>query len=374
MRLFDDVVSRVDDPFLAHAAALAERARGAVAPNPLVGCVIAADGVVVGEGFHPQAGQPHAEVFALRDAGEAARGATAYVTLEPCSHHGRTPPCTEALVESGVARVVIGMRDPNGVAAGGARVLRDAGIAVEFAEDPEPFIAQNEAWLKRIASGLPWVTVKAGVSLDARVALAQGARSSMTGADGARVTRMCRSRADAVLVGASTLAIDDPALTVRDATGELAAKQPIRVVLTRTSLPDPGARVFTDGAAETLLLCDAGLSATAAGYGDGVTVVGYDVSEGFAAAFRAVAERGIGELFVEAGPALLTALWEERACDALVTVVAGGMAGTAAPALFNGGSDSARDALAPVVSPLEAGIVGSVMVTQWRPVDVAVQS
>ena len=143
MRLFDDVCSRVDDPHLARALELAERGRGSTAPNPLVGCVIVREGRVVGEGYHLAAGQPHAEVLALAEAGESARGADVFVTLEPCAHFGRTPPCVDALVRAGVSRVVIGMPDPSSEAGGGATGLRDAGIEVEWARDAEPFRALN---------------------------------------------------------------------------------------------------------------------------------------------------------------------------------------------------------------------------------------
>ena len=233
---------------------LAERGLGSTAPNPLVGCVIVADGRIVGEGFHPRAGEPHAEVFALRDAGDSARGATAYVTLEPCNHHGRTPPCSEALIAAGVARVVVGMRDPNELSAGGVERLRSAGIQVDLAADPGPFAALNEGWLKRMASGMPFITAKLGLSLDAHGAFAAGERAAITGPSGAEVTRLLRSQADAVVVSASTVIADDPALTVRAADGSLDARQPLRVVLVRETLPPQTAALFTDGLAETIVL------------------------------------------------------------------------------------------------------------------------
>ncbi len=255
LRLFSDVSSRVADPYLREAFALAERGRGATAPNPLVGCVVVSPaGDVVGRGFHPRAGQPHAEVFALHEARDAARGATAYVTLEPCAHHGRTPPCVEALLAAGVARVVIGMRDPSPEAAGGIERLAQAGVAVELAEDSTPFAEQNAGWLKRVSSGMPLVTVKLGLSLDAHPAFAAGERASITGTSGAEVTRELRASADAVLVSAATVDADDPALTVRSGQDRLAERQPLRVVLVRERMPSADARVFTDGAAPTVLL------------------------------------------------------------------------------------------------------------------------
>ncbi len=364
MRLFSDVASRVDDPFLAHAAALAARAAGAAAPNPLVGCVIVREGRIVGEGFHPRAGEPHAEIFALADAGEAALGAHAYVTLEPCRHHGRTPPCTDALIAAGVERVTIGMADPTAEAGGGAQQLRDAGIEVAFADDPAPFAALNEGWLKRLATGLPLVTVKSALSLDARVGFASGERAAITGASGARVTRTLRAQADAALVSAATVIADDPALTVRDADGTRAEHQPLRVVLVRDTLPHADARVFTDGAAPTLVLApehaDLGSLPTR------TLTARYTAADGLTGALSALGAHGVNELLVEPGPRLLSALWSEGLVDVLVTVSAGGMAGPDAPALYLGSPDRTGEALDHPYAPAEVGIVGDVSVTVWR--------
>jgi diaminohydroxyphosphoribosylaminopyrimidine deaminase / 5-amino-6-(5-phosphoribosylamino)uracil reductase len=363
VRLFSDVASRVTDPFLARAATLAEQGRGATAPNPLVGCVIVRDGRIVGEGFHPRAGEPHAEVFALRQAGDDARGADVYVTLEPCAHFGLTPPCADALVAAGVHRVVIGMLDPNEEAEGGAEKLRAAGIAVEFAADPAPFDELNAGWLHRVRTGRPLVTAKIAVSLDGHSSFAAGERASITGTHGAEVTRRLRHAADAVLVSAATVAADNPALTVRDAGGALAERQPLRVVLVREQLPPFDADVFTDGAAETLVLsaradgasCDLGDEIVAHPCGAGALD---DV-------LLALGERGIGELLVEPGPRLLTALLEADLVDRLVVVTAGGMAGAAAPPLFLGESHRKGVALMHQLAPVEAGIVGDVSVTVW---------
>lgn len=370
MRLFAHASESVADVHLARALELAESARGATAPNPLVGCVIVADGQVVGEGFHERAGEPHAEVVALASAGERARGAAAYVTLEPCSHHGRTGPCADALIAAGIARVVIGLRDPNALAAGGADRLVRAGVEVDLAVDPEPFRALNEAWIHRVTTGRPFVTLKAGLSLDAHGAFRSGVRASITGVGGAEVTRRMRSCADAVLVGGSTVLADDPALTVRGADGLPARRQPTRVVLAGAQPLPSSARVLTDGAAPTLVLVSA-----AAGPGaellerDGVSVVRYQPGDDpLDSALEELANRGIGELLVEPGPRLLTALIEGRKVDALVTVVAGGFAGASAPPLFAGEPQIAAGALSHELIPLEAGIVDDVSVTQWRPV------
>lgn len=365
-RLFSDVSSGVDDPYLARALSLAVRGSGSAWPNPVVGCVIVRDDEVVGEGFHPESGQSHAEVFALVDAGERARGSVAYVTLEPCAHHGKTPPCVDALIAAGVARVVIGMRDPNQLAAGGAEKLEDAGIGVSFAEDPEPFAAVNAGWLKRLAVGIPRITVKVGATLDARLAFDSGMRAAITGRSGAEVTRRLRAAADAVCVSSATIIADDPELTVRDSAGVRATRQPMRVVLARTQLPQADARVFTDGLAPTLVLASDRISdAALATISPSAGVLRWRSDEGLSSAWRALAAHGVGEVLVEAGPRLLTTLWESGTADELVVVSAGGMGGAEAPALFLGESDRDGDALRPRMVPLEAGIVSDVSVTVW---------
>jgi len=365
LRLFSDVTSRVADPFLARAASLAETARGATAPNPLVGCVIVRDGVAIGEGFHHRAGEPHAEVLALQAAGAAARGADVYVTLEPCAHIGKTPPCAEALIAAGVARVVIGMADPNPEAGGGAAKLRAAGIAVEFAEDPAPFEELNAGWLHRIRTGRALVTVKLGLSLDARLAFASGKRASITGSAGSVVTQRLRAASDAVLVSAATVIADDPALTVRDSKGRLADRQPLRVVLVRDHVPQAEARVFTDEAAPTLVLAVGSQQGTCEFIPASVDVHECSGSP-LADAFIALAERGVGELLVEPGPRLFSALWTEGLVDRLVVVTAGGVAGDAGPALFLGDAQRDGDALVRHMTPVEAGIVEDVSVTVWQ--------
>jgi diaminohydroxyphosphoribosylaminopyrimidine deaminase / 5-amino-6-(5-phosphoribosylamino)uracil reductase len=368
VRLFSDVASQVDDVYFARALELAARARGATAPNPLVGCVVVSEGRVVGEGFHQRAGEPHAEVVALREAGAAARGADVYVTLEPCAHHGRTPPCVDALVAAGVSRVFVGMPDPTTLAGGGADRLRDAGIAVAFAEDTAPFEDLNEGWIRRVGSGVPFVRVKVGVSLDGCVALERGARSSMTGASGADVTCMLRDRSDAVLVSAATVDADDPALTARNGCGELLGNQPVRVVLARHRLPALGAKVMRDDAAPTILLVsDAIEQSDLAELPDTVERVTWPCDSGLDGALRALAGRGVGELLVEPGPRLFSALWRARAIDELVVVTAGGVAGSDAPSFYVGSGEREGDALFAVMSPRESSIVGDVSVVVWRP-------
>ncbi len=369
MRLFSDVSLSIYDPYLREAFLLAERGRGATAPNPLVGCVVVSqDGRVVGRGFHPRAGQPHAEIFALADAGEAARDATVYVTLEPCSHHGRTPPCVDALIAAGVSRVVIGSRDPNPEAQGGVQKLETAGIEVQLGDDQTPFAEQNEGWLKRLETNAPLVRVKLGLSLDARLAFVAGERASITGSSGRDVTARLRSISDAVIVSAATVNIDDPALTVRNADGTLAERQPLRVVLARDTLPRHSSRMLTDWAGPVVVLAPSEASAAAMdALGGGVLVEPYDATRGLRGALLELGRRGLSEVLVEAGPRLFTALWREGLVDELVTVTAGGLAGAEALGMYSGAPERTDDALRHSLTPVEAGIVGDVAVTVWRP-------
>lgn len=229
---------------LQRAAVLAARAQR-TSPNPKVGCVILdAAGHPVGEGYHRGAGMPHAEVEALAVAGELARGATAVVTLEPCNHTGRTGPCTRALIEAGIARVVVGRRDPNPQAAGGVEALRAAGVAVALAGPDPQLAALNALWEVAVRLGRPAVVLKTAATLDARVAAADGSSRWITGPEARHEVHRMRAELDAVMVGTGTVLADDPALTVR--TGE-PAPQPLRVVVGERELPD-NARVFDDSA------------------------------------------------------------------------------------------------------------------------------
>jgi diaminohydroxyphosphoribosylaminopyrimidine deaminase/5-amino-6-(5-phosphoribosylamino)uracil reductase len=366
-RLFGDAYVSVCDPYLRRAIDLAELGRGTTAPNPLVGCVLVRDGRVVGEGWHERAGGPHAEIVALQAAGATARGATAYVTLEPCSHVGRTGPCAPALARAGVSRVVIGMADPNPEAAGGADGLRAAGVEVEFAADTAPFAALNEEWLHRLRTGRTFVRVKIALSLDGRPALAPGVRSAITGQSARDLTMRLRSDADAILVGTGTVAVDDPSLTVRDAEGALGPHQPRRYVLTRTEQPVAGARMFHDGAGEVGVLVPDALDLEPALHSAGARCVPWDAAAGLPDAFRALAEDGVVSLLVEAGPRMFSSLASCGLIDELVLLHAGGLAGEEAPSLYVGESQEDPSTLQRDFGAVEAGIVGSDAVTVWRP-------
>jgi len=212
---------------LERALELAERGRGTTHPNPVVGAVVVRDGEVVGEGWHERKGGPHAEIVALTAAGERARRATVYVTLEPCAHQGSTPPCADALVAAGIARVVVGSSDPNPEAAGGLDVLRAAGVEVELV-DSFAARAQNEAWRTWVATGRPFVTLKLALTLDGRVTL-PGARW-ISGDESRRRVHELRAEVDAVAVGMGTVRADDPELTARDVGAE---RQPRRLAFGR---------------------------------------------------------------------------------------------------------------------------------------------
>jgi diaminohydroxyphosphoribosylaminopyrimidine deaminase/5-amino-6-(5-phosphoribosylamino)uracil reductase len=222
--------------YLERALELAERGRGTTHPNPVVGAVLVRDGEVVGEGWHERKGEPHAEVNALRAAGDRARGATLYVTLEPCAHLGATAPCTRAVIDAGVAKVVVGTRDPNPDAAGGLEKLREAGVQTELAEGEVGFRArqQNEAWLTWVTKRRPFVTYKAATTLDGRLTL-PGSRW-ISGEESRRLVHELRAVSDAVAVGMGTARADRPALTAREVD---AARQPRRLVFGAGPLP-PG--------------------------------------------------------------------------------------------------------------------------------------
>lgn len=245
-------------PFMQRALALAAQARGHCHPNPMVGCVIVRDGSIVGEGWHRQPGTAHAEVNALVTAKEAARGATAYVTLEPCNHWGRTPPCAQALIDAGVVKVVVALRDPNPLAVGGAETLRRAGILVEIGDGADEAQRLNERWLTYVQQGRPFVHLKVAMSLDAKVATCAGESQWITGPAARRRGHHWRDSHEAILVGATTVRTDNPSLTCRlvpgDVEGSLPVRQPLRVVLAGERPLPSDARLFHDNAAPTLVI------------------------------------------------------------------------------------------------------------------------
>jgi len=306
-------------------------------PNPAVGCVLVRDGRIVGEGHHRRTGDPHAEVHALEAAGEAARGATAYVNLEPCSHFGRTPPCTQALLAAGVARVVCSLRDPNPrVAGGGLEELARAGVAVESGLLASDAAELNRGFLRRMSSGRPWVTLKVGASLDGRTALASGASRWITGEAARADVQRLRARAAAVVTGIGTVLTDDPALTVRDPGLELLGRRPLRVVLdSRLRIPVT-ARVLDESAPAIVFTTQAAPDASA--FGERSirieTLPGRDGRIDLAALLDRLGALECNEILVEAGPELAGAFLEDRRVDEFVLYVAPCVLGDTARPMF----------------------------------------
>jgi diaminohydroxyphosphoribosylaminopyrimidine deaminase/5-amino-6-(5-phosphoribosylamino)uracil reductase len=218
------------DQLMARALELAELGRGRTSPNPLVGAVVVKNGEIVGEGYHQKAGSPHAEINALRDAGEKAWGAVLYVTLEPCCHYGRTPPCTRAIIEAGIKEVVVGVKDPNPLVAGkGIKTLQDAGIRVLVGIMDKEVRIQNEAFFKYIRTKLPFVTLKAAISLDGKIATRTGDSRWITGEEARLLVHRIRAESDAILTGIGTVLADDPLLTVR--LPDYDGRRPLRVIV-----------------------------------------------------------------------------------------------------------------------------------------------
>lgn len=245
----------INGAYMKLALKLGARGAGWVSPNPMVGAVLVKDGHIIGKGYHRRVGAPHAEVEALRQAGEAARGADLYVTLEPCNHQGRTPPCTQAVLAAGVRRVVIAALDPNPqVAGGGAEYLKSQGVVVETGVLEEEARRLNEAWFHWVATGLPWVIAKAACSLDGKIATASGESQWLTGPAARAYGHRLRHRVDAILVGIETALADDPQLTTRLPRGR--GQDPIRVVLdSRLRLPLTAKLLHLDSPAPTWVAC-----------------------------------------------------------------------------------------------------------------------
>ena len=315
---------------MAQALQLAARGLYTTQPNPRVGCVIARDGVVVGRGFHRQAGGLHAEPEALAEAGERARGATVYVTLEPCAHTGRTPPCADALVAAGIARVVYAIGDPNPLVAGrGAARLRDAGIAVQSGLLSTAAEALNPGFLKRHRTGLPYVRVKVASSLDGRTALANGSSQWLTGEAARADVQRYRARSCAILSGAATVDRDDARMTVRDPSLDLAGRRPLRVVLDTRLTLRPAARLFAEEGPVLVLTDSTDAERTAALTAAGAEVArpqGASVRD-LSAVLRTLASRGINEVLVEAGARLAGSFIEAGLADEFLLYLAPHMLG-----------------------------------------------
>jgi len=321
---------------------LAGRAAGRTSPNPLVGTVVVQDDRVVGEGYHHAAGEPHAEVNALRRAGAAARGATLYTNLEPCAHTGRTPPCVDAVKQAGIARVVAAMKDPDPRTNGrGFRALRDAGIAIEEGLLREEAMRLNEGFISRVTRGRPFVLLKLATTLDGRVAVP--GRRYLSGKRALREVHRLRDRSDAVIVGIGTILADDPALTVREVKG----RDPLRVILDTEARTPPQAKIvraadpqrtviFVARDAEvrrTNRLRDAGVLLATLPRADG----GLDLG----AALRWLGEHGVNTVLSEGGPRIAGSLVRGGFADRLLLLVSPLAGGDGPPALAGVGSPNA---------------------------------
>ena len=364
-----------DAGFMREAIAEARRALYSTAPNPRVGCVIVRDGVVVGRGFHARAGEPHAEVFALREAGDAARGATAYVTLEPCSHHGRTPPCADALIAAGIARVVYAVGDPDPRVDGrGAAKLRAAGIAVLQGVLEEAASELNRGFLRRAGGGLPWVRAKVGASLDGRTALADGRSKWITSVEARADVQRLRAEAGVVLTGIGTVLADDPALTVREPAlrEELRCREVARAVLDPAGRLPPSAQLC-DGTAPTWWLVAEAVASKLA-----PTVAISNVGGSLLptpgagrpsprAVLELLASRGVNDVLLEAGATLTGAWLAAGVVDELVVYYAPRLLGDAARPLALLSTDT-PDPLAatPAWCLHEATAVGTDLRVTWR--------
>jgi len=327
------MASTTEHAAMRRALELAPRGLGATSPNPVVGCVVLdADGRVAGEGWHERAGGPHAEVAALAAAGSAARGGTAVVTLEPCAHTGRTGPCTLALLEAGIARVVHAVDDPTAAAGGGASVLRAAGVDAEGGVLGEEGERVAEAWLTSVRRGRPHVTWKLAATLDGRSAAADGTSRWITSPQSRAEVHRLRATVDAVVVGVGTVLADDPALTARDGGDAPAGRQPLRVVVDSAGRTPATARV-RDGAAPTWVATAAEVGTRADGRVDLVALLAQ------------LRDRGVVSVLLEGGPTLAGAFLEADLVDRVTAYTAPVLLGAGPPALVGAGITTITDAL-----------------------------
>lgn len=362
---------RTDRRFMALAISLGDRGLGSVWPNPAVGCVIVRDGRIVGRGWTRPGGRPHAETVALAEAGAAARGATAYVSLEPCAHHGRTPPCASALAEAGIARVVTALEDPDPrVAGSGHRMLEQGGIAMTTGVLEAEARRSHAGFLSRVTRGRPFVTLKLALTLDGRIATATGESRWITGPEARRRVHAMRARHDAVLVGGGTARADDPELTVR---GMGATRQPVRVVASRRlNLQRPNRLLATVGEAPVWLIHDpSAVSEAERAEWDGAgarlvsCATGADSQLDPAALLTALADEGLTRVFCEGGGALAASLLGAGLVDELAVFSAGLAIGAEGrPGIAAMGLDRLGDARRFDLVSTEA--VGGDVLHRWR--------
>lgn len=353
---------RVDDrDYMARALALAEKGLGWTSPNPAVGAVIVKEGEIVGEGYHRRAGGPHAEIYALRQAGAKAEGATLYVTLEPCNHYGRTPPCTEAILAAGIQRVVAATADANPAVRGRGLVqLAQAGLEVSVGVERVAARRLNDGFAKYMTTGLPWVSLKIAMSLDGKVATHTGDARWITGPEARRLSHVLRHRHNAVLVGRGTVSADDPLLTVRLAEG----KNPVRLVLdSRLRLPAEAKLVRTAREVPTWVITtphhDPARRKLLEEEGVEVVVVpGEEETVHLPAMLEILGKRGITALLVEGGPTVSAAFLEAKLVDRLYVFLAAKIIGGAFAPGAVGGRGVARVAEAYRLTEISVERVG----------------
>ena len=343
---------RDDRKFLGLALALAARGAGQTTPNPMVGAVLVRGGCVVGQGYHTRAGGPHAEAVALAQAGTRARGAALYVNLEPCCHFGRTPPCVDALIGAGVREVVASMRDPDPRVRGrGFRALRAAGVRVRTGPLLGAARRLNEEFVRRTATGRPFVTLKAGMSLDGRIATRSGESRWITSAPARAAGRSLRLEHDAVLVGVNTVLRDDPRLTARSGrkarAGDPEFSRPVRVVLDARLRTPPRARLLSNGGPPVIVMTLRGASAARRRRLEerGALVIEAPGRNGRIRVGRALRElwrRGITSVLVEGGSEVLGSLLDAQLADRIVLFVAGRLLGGRGAVPVFGGRGTAR--------------------------------
>lgn len=312
--------------YMQRALGLARRALGWVSPNPAVGAVLVKDGVVVGEGWTQPPGQAHAEIVALRQAGPRAVGATLYVTLEPCDHYGRTPPCSLAIIQAGVAEVHASMLDPNPLVAGkGLDRLRAAGIAVHLGQGEQEAREIMEAYLKWIVTRVPFVTAKFAMSLDGKIATTSGDSRWITGEESRSYVHELRAASDAILVGVNTVLADDPQLTARDERGQALPHQPLRVVLDSHARTPPTARMLKQAGKTLVAVARPDPSRALALAGAGAEVEPVPAEDGTVAVgelLRRLGQRQVTSVLVEGGGTVLGTLFDQRLVDKVVAFVA----------------------------------------------------
>ncbi len=358
---------RDDARFMALALSLGRRGMGRVWPNPAVGCVIVKDGMIVGRGVTADGGRPHAEPQALAQAGAAARGATAYVTLEPCAHHGQTPPCAETLIAAGIARCVVATtdRDPR-VSGKGIAMLQAAGIAVEIGVCKAEADDDHAGFFNRITKGRPWLTLKLAMTLDGRIATRSGDSKWITGPAARRLVHAMRARHDAVMIGGGTARADDPMLDVRDM-GQV--PQPVRIVVSQGLDVPLGGKLALSAAAQPFWLCH-GSDAAKTGWADtGARLLLCDADDyGLAPrnVLKTLADQGLTRVFCEGGGAWAAALLRAGLVDELVVFGGGALIGAdGTPSV--GALELDRLADAPRFALTKITQVGGDICHHWRP-------